>query len=110
MTTPIDLRVLPGDRQRLRELGSRLLEIAKSPANERRRQDWLRHNALRGERPMIFTEISGLLQSGELSFASQFRCSEQWARDVEGRLMAELYVLEQVCDDSACRKGVKVIN
>ena len=51
---PVDIRVSPGDRTVLRELGKRLAEAAADPVNDRRREMWSRVNRLEEARPMVW--------------------------------------------------------
>ncbi len=100
--------VCDSDRARLRELGQRLMAIAHSHKNAERRQAWLQHNDLKDARPLILTETSGLLQSGELNFDSEMQCREPWARKLEQQLLDELYRLEYVCDDTVAEPWLNV--
>jgi len=48
--------VKPRDVDILRGLARRQVEIAASPENAERRRLWIKHNDLRGERPMVLVE------------------------------------------------------
>ena len=82
------------DRQILRDLGSRNLEIANDPVMEDRRRLWKKHAARQGERPMILAETSGVLC--EMMPASRLQCHEEWARGIDVRNIMQF---EDVRDD-----------
>ena len=86
------------DVQTLRALARRVREISQDPIMEERRRLWLKHNSLRGERPMILAETGGVLD--ELIPVSQLRCQEDWARNLERGLLNTIFVYEHVKDDS----------
>lgn len=44
--------MLPSDKERLRELAKRQLEIANLPVMEERKQAWYAHNSLQNSRPI----------------------------------------------------------
>ena len=44
------------ERQRLRQLAEKQLEVFHSEKNQRRVQEWMLHNACKGQRPMIHVE------------------------------------------------------
>ncbi len=89
------------DRTRLRELASKVRDIALSDVNQQRQAEWRRHNGLRPGRPVILAETGGLCQSRELSFEAQLRCRQPWARGMESQLVGQIYQFEQVGDDWA---------
>ena len=45
------------DKERLRFLAARQMEVANSPKNLDRVELWKRHHAMKGERPLIHIEI-----------------------------------------------------
>lgn len=84
------------DRLRLRELAKKHVEIAGSPKNLERVALWKRHNAFKGERPVIHIE-AGTFQHQVL--APLLRCESPLARSVEYNLLQDFINLEQFDDD-----------
>ncbi len=54
------VRITQAQRNRLRQMAWRYLEIANDPVNLQRRQDWLACHGLKMRRPMILCEYSGV--------------------------------------------------
>lgn len=84
------------ERERLRELARRQLEIANSEKNLRRTREWIAHNACRGERPMIHLEIDNFTQ--EVLFP-EMQCEDPMARRIEERLLHNFYNMQVLDDD-----------
>ncbi|HSV73919.1 MAG TPA: hypothetical protein VLH79_09185 [Chthonomonadales bacterium] len=86
------------DRQVVRALAERVAEIAATTAMERRRQEWRRHNALRGERPMLLVYPEGswseILPDGALE------CREERARSIERDLRMRIITAERFATDN----------
>ncbi|NLX43137.1 MAG: hypothetical protein GXY79_06630 [Chloroflexi bacterium] len=87
-----------GDRALLRELARRVAEVGNLPLMEERRALWRRHNALRGERPMLLVFPEGAWR--ELLPASHMRCQGHRARAWEWSLRQALYHHEHLHDDT----------
>lgn len=84
------------DRERLRELAWRQMELAKSPENEEKRNEWFRHNAARPGRPMIHLEAWTF---GEELFPSRLTCEDREMRGIEQGLLSNFINAELFGDD-----------
>ncbi len=91
--------IVPSDAKTLRELATRVREIALSPENLKRKDRWYRHNALNPGQPMIFGELGGLGANNEHPCVPMLTCSENWARDLELSLRTTIYQFDVVKDD-----------
>jgi hypothetical protein len=80
----------------LRELAERKAAIANDPLNLERRRLWYALDAGEAERPMVLAES---WVAFEKLPASELRCSEEWARDVERGLRLELFQFDEIKDD-----------
>ena len=96
----------PEDLGILRELARRQRDAAQDPIMEERRRLWRRHNACRGERPMILIETGGVRD--EILPDSRLRCREPWARNLEQSFLMTLYQYETVRDDSVVDPYLRV--
>ena len=88
---------MPSDREILRDLGRKVLEIANSPVNLERRRLWIQLNGLRGRRPMILAEEGGVFH--ETAPKLECRCEDEWARGVEHGLLWRIFHFEEIADD-----------
>jgi hypothetical protein len=88
------------DRTILRDLASRVRQIAADPIMERRKALWKKHNRLQKARPMIliFPEGSWI----ELLPDSTLTCEGKDARRIEGSLRSRIYTYEHFQDDTVC--------
>ena len=84
------------ERERLRELAHTQLEIANSEKNLKRTQEWIDHNACRGQRPMIHLEIDNFTK--EVLFP-QMQCQDPMARRIEERLLHNFFNMQVLDDD-----------
>ena len=86
------------DRQILRELGSRLAEIAAHPIQAERAGRWRRHNDLQPERPLVLVFPEGAWR--EMLPRAEMRCESGIAQDYEYDLRVRLYYREHLRDDN----------
>ena len=91
------LKVQNEDIKMLRKLYRRQREIAADPVMDERRNQWLKHGALKGERPMILAETGGVLD--ELIPLNSLRCEEPWARQLERDLREVIFRFKNGGDD-----------
>ncbi|NMP38330.1 MAG: hypothetical protein GX051_09485 [Clostridiales bacterium] len=84
------------DIEHLRELAKRHAEIASSPKNLERVALWQRHNAFKGERPVIHIEVGTFQQE---AIAPLMKCETPFARNTEYNLLQDFINLEQFDDD-----------
>ena len=84
------------DRERLRYLASKQLEIANSPKNLERVALWKRHHALKGERPPIHIEIDTFAHE---IIDPQLRCEDPTARSIEYELIKNVANIDLFNDD-----------
>ncbi len=84
------------DRNRIRELAKRWMEIANAPVMAERKRQWTALHDLRQERPMILIEtscIEGFLEDRELT------CEDTYLRGVERQMIRTIRQFEDVGDD-----------
>lgn len=84
------------DRERLRELAARQVEVANSEKNLERVELWKRHNMCKGERPVIHIEVDTFAHE---AISPQLVCQDSWARWIEYRLLHNMINLETFDDD-----------
>ena len=87
------------DRDTLRRLAARKMEIAASGVNAERRAAWLRHDDGPGGRPMILAEWQGVKDRRRPFGESGLACRDAWARGIESALRAEIWRFEELADD-----------
>ena len=90
-------QIPPAEGDVLRGLAERKARSASTALNQGRREDWYRHNALQGTRPMILAEIQGVMD--ETVPDSALVCAHPVARRLERSLRHDLYLHEAVRDD-----------
>ena len=94
------------DIQILRELASRVREIAEEPVMAERKQCWYDLHDLKGARPMVLAETGGVM--GELIPESEYRCTERWARGLERGFRSTIFQWEHVKDDHVVEPFINV--
>lgn len=82
------------ERQRLRDLAARQMEIANSPKNLERVALWKRHNAGTGERPTIHVEVGTFALE---AIQPLMQCESEEARSIEYQLIHNF--INQDCFD-----------
>ncbi len=83
-------KILPSDRQILRELGYQIAEAAVDPVNNERREHCRQVESLQNQKPTIFIyqePWSELGQNGELNLL----CQEEFCRNIEKEMRRTLY-------------------
>lgn len=90
--------ITAADRVILRDLASRVAEIAALPVQEERRRLWKGHNSLKPHRPMILIFPEGGWE--ELMPASGLSCEGEQARQIERDLRRRIYHHEHFADDT----------
>jgi len=83
------------EREYLRDLARRYLELANLPVMAERKTLWHAHNELRGPRPMVVFETGATM--GELM--PPLRCKSDLAREIEWNLLAAIVNHDRVGDD-----------
>lgn len=84
------------DRNRIRDLAKRWMEIATDPVMAERKRQWTAVHDLRQERPMLLIEtscIEGFLEEKELT------CGNGYLRGVERQMLRSIRQFEEVGDD-----------
>jgi hypothetical protein len=89
--------IAPADRVVLRQLAARVRDIADRPEMEQLRELWRRHNALKGQRPMILCSPEGAW--GELVRPEELRCEGELAKAWERSLRQQIFTAEVLRDD-----------
>ncbi len=89
--------VTPEERETLRSLAARVGEIAAAPAQEEKHERWIRHNGLRGERPMVLCYPEGAwLQCVK---PEDQVCADPVLYGWEKRLRMQLFQHDHIGDD-----------
>ncbi|MEI6491960.1 MAG: hypothetical protein WCO94_05370 [Verrucomicrobiota bacterium] len=86
------------ERAVLRDLASRVRQIAEDPSMAVRKQRWQRHNALQGEGPMILCNPEGAWN--EIFPDSALVCQSEPLRGWEWTLRSRIFWWEHIRDDS----------
>jgi len=97
MSTAGQWKILPSDKEHLRDLAARLMEASHSSENVERRRLWIAHDEGKPERPMVLAEVSGVMN--EALPDSALSCTEDWARGIERGMRVKLYEFEVLRDD-----------
>ncbi len=84
------------DRERLRYLAARQMEIANSEKNTQRVGLWKRHNMCKGERPVIHIEVDTFAHE---VLTPYLQCEDKFAREIEYRLLHDTINLDTFDDD-----------
>lgn len=84
------------DREILRELAKKQLELANQESNKQKIKDWYKHNALQGEKPMIHLEMWTFVQE---ILPQRLKCQGEFAREVETKLYTNFLNQELFADD-----------
>lgn len=84
------------ERSILRELAQKQLEAAHSSKNLERVALWKRHNALKGERPVLHIEINTFEDE---VIGPRLKCADPVAREIEARLWRSMINLTEFDDD-----------
>ncbi len=84
------------DKEILREVAKRQLELAKQERNEIKKKEWTAHNELMGERPMIHLEAWTFKEEIILP---RLKCSGTFAKEVETMMYSMLSNQELFDDD-----------
>ncbi len=90
------------DRTLLRDLATRVAEIAARPVMAERRRQWVAHNSLRSRKPMLLAFPEGAW--GEILPGSVIQCQDERARGIEWQLRARLYYVAHFADDTVIEK------
>ena len=86
---------MSNDREILRDLARRYMEICRKPDQQRRRADWRRHNSLKRTRPLIYVRA---FASNEMP-ACRCVCEDPFLRVQEGFLRQAVF-WDTFADDS----------
>ena len=86
------------DKQILRELAKYVHDIALLPEQQKKRDMWRRHTALKGGIPPIFVSPEGCW--AEIVPAASLRCQDPFARYVEQQLRWRIFRHEHIRDDT----------
>lgn len=84
------------EREVIRDLAKKQLEVANSAKNQERIALWKRHNALKGERPVIHIEVDNFVKE---TIVPRMLCEDPVARWIEGRLRHSMINLTEFDDD-----------
>lgn len=84
------------ERQHLRQLAEKQLEVFHSEKNQRRVQEWMLHNACKGQRPMIHVETDTFESE---TITPLLQCQDPVARRLEADLLRGFYNITAFDDD-----------
>ena len=90
------------DRDILRRLAERKMQMATDPVNLERREAWYALDDGAAYRPMILAEVGGIRdKASPLATLGEPQCSDPWARQVEQRILSleERYNFDVLKDD-----------
>lgn len=94
------------DRSILRELATKVVNIAELPIMEERREIWKKHNRLEKVSPRILVFPEGSWD--EILPPSVLQCEEKEAREIEWELKRRIHQHEKINDDFVIEKTYKV--
>ena len=83
------------DREILRDLAQRYIEICRNPDQQRSRKDWRAQNSLLGQRPLIYVRAFAWHEMPE----SHCQCQDPWLRGFEDNFRRHLF-WDTLGDDS----------
>ncbi len=86
------------NRETLRALARRVMELSGDPVNRERRDAWRALHDLAATRPMVLAEHVGV-QDRAKPFDPRLECDEEWSRGVERRLRETIWQFEELRDD-----------
>lgn len=86
------------DKKILRDLAKRKADLANHQLNVERKKAWYALHDLKPIRPMILAEWGGIRDKNK-PFDPHLTCSEEWVRNIERNLLAEIWVFESLRDD-----------
>lgn len=92
-----DCAVSESERQILRELAKRVLELSKGTEQEQKKTLWIDHHALKDTRPLIFCDPENAWY--EIIPHDKLQCKGDLARIWEFKLLKEIYWAEEIKDD-----------
>jgi hypothetical protein len=87
--------ITPDERRYLRDLARKQAEYAALPVMAERTALWYRHNALRGERPLVVMEMGTF----ERDMLPAPQCASPAAIDIERSLLRQIVNHEEIDDD-----------
>lgn len=92
----MEYRISDKDRMLLRELAKKQLEYANQESNLQKIEKWYRHNALRGDSPMIHLEMWTFAQE---ILPQRLKCEGDFAREIETSIYCNFLNQELFDDD-----------
>jgi len=98
LALPTGPSICSEDRQIVRELARRVVDIASWHIMAKRRNLWRRHNAMEPGRPLIYVDPQGAWS--ELIPENTLRCRDEAARRIELVLRRRIYVAEHFSADN----------
>ena len=94
------------ERQLIRDLASRVKELAKDPVMTERKESWYQHNDLKSTKPLLLVFPEGGWR--EVITPEMLVCEDEQAREMEWMLRARLYRAENINDDSVVENSWEV--
>ncbi len=100
----MELNITKNEREYLRELAKRQLEIANLPIMKERTEEWYAHNAFEGKRPMIIIETNTFWPDMQ----PEKKCESPFARYLEDQMLRNIVQHEKIDDDCICPDFIEI--
>ena len=101
-------RISTKDKDVLRRLAERKVQIASDPKNEERRRAWLALDSGHDSRVMVLAEHGGIRDRRKPLSITSLECTGEWARGIETSLRAEALLFEELPDDHVVEPVINV--
>jgi len=92
----MEIVISASDKEILREVAKKQLELANREENKQKIKNWYLHNDLKGEKPMVHLELWTFAQE---IIPQRLRCQGEFARQVETNLYCNFLNQELFSDD-----------
>ncbi len=93
----MDNTISPKDRNRLRELAQKRLELAGSDTNVERREQWCKYGRCENDRPLLLVETQAVID--DFIRDQDFQCEGEFARSLESQFLWSLCNYDFIKDD-----------
>jgi hypothetical protein len=101
-------RISTKEKDVLRRLAERKVQIAFDPKNEERRRAWLALDSGNDSRVMVLAEHGGIRDRRKPLSITSLECTGEWARGIENSLRAEALLFEELQDDHVVEPVINV--
>ncbi|MEG1426244.1 MAG: hypothetical protein RSC76_01005, partial [Oscillospiraceae bacterium] len=94
------------DVELLRKLAQEVCELANTPRMTKLKSEWISHNALASERPMICVSPEG--SWNEILTEKELLCTDPFYRNIEYSLRQKLYWGLEIQDDTPISAALNI--